>query len=447
MPKKPKPKARPSEKISPAFGAASPTIASIAKLSDKKLIAILRTKFFGPLKRHLKDYKPYLWVAHKRFAQPGRRIPIPGRPLWGEFVRKILGVHIRTVQLVLAEDKPKQPTKKLRDKYDSADIRHLEMVALAAQKLADSDPDNEDYEPIRKAIREKPSGFGFVRGDEEYYEGNKVDGKHYLLTPKEMWKNLQKRWPGIWDCCPYPRKKGYDALQVPWHPITYCNPPFVTANEGGKKIGFTAWCRKAIAEQARGVTTVMVSPIDLGLHVLLDAGATFTSIGDVKWRATEDGSAQASGRKIVEIVLPGKKKVEQQHYRVSPPELLERIRKQYGEFYDPAPNPKPADYNGLTDEWGEVNYVNPPWFAKETWTPDGRRKGITAWVRKAIEEQAKGKTSIIIYPMHNWVGLLADAGAEMVNFGPVKFCSMEEGDQQGKPMGTPIIGFVLRGKK
>lgn len=111
------------------------------------------------------------------------------------------------------------------------------------------------------------------------------------------------------------------------------------------------------------------------------------------------------------------------------------------------PTSPPPDYNGLTAEWGEVNYVNPPWFAADTWSPDGKKRGITAWVRKAIEEQAKGKTTIIIYPMHNWVGLLADAGAEIVNFGQVKFCSMEEGDQQEKAMGTPVIGFVLRGKK
>jgi hypothetical protein len=304
-------KAQPSEKISPG-SIAKPS----NKISNKELIAFLRTKFFGPLKRHLKDYLPYLRLANKRFAQPGRRIPIPGKPLWSEFCRKELGVHIRTVQLWLAGDKSKPPATKFRDKYDSADIAHLERVAWAAQKLAEDNPNDEAFEPIRLALAQRPSGL-FVRNGgierlkrNKYYEGNKVDGKHYWLTPADTWEDLQKRFPGIWDCCPYPRPEGYDALKVPWRKFTWCNCPFgTTVDENGKKTGWTAWARKAIEEQAKGNTIIMPYPMDFGFHLLLNAGAEMRSIGAVKWVAIEDGSAQPSGRNIVEFILRGKKAV------------------------------------------------------------------------------------------------------------------------------------------
>jgi len=288
-----------------------------ADMTEAELIAFLQSKFFGPLKRQLKKYKPYLLRAHKLFAQPGRRIPIPGKPLWSEFCRKQLGVHVRTVQRWLAEDTPRLPTKKhQRDKYDSVDIAHLEQVARAAQKLADANPDNPEYEPIRRAIDQKPSGL-FVRDGRvevehnKYYEGNKVDGKHYHLTPKKMWKEIQRQYPGIVDICPYPRPEGYDALKAQWHKINYANIPFGTTidKKTGKKTGPTAWAKKGIQEQAKGNSTLYVYPVDYFLYSLIKAGAVITARGPVKWVATEDGSSQPSGRNIVDIFLPGKEMV------------------------------------------------------------------------------------------------------------------------------------------
>lgn len=296
MPKKPKRKAQPSDTLSPG---------PLAKLPDKEFIARLRKRFFVRAKGLVQDNLPYLREAHRRYSQPGRRLPVPGRPTLTEFCRQELGFTIRTMQRWLCE---KPPVKRHPEKYTAIEIAHLEQVAFAAQQLADADPDNPEYEPIRKAIREKPSGLFVQNGRNHYYEGNKADGKHYWLTPKKMWEDLQKRFPGIWDSCPYPRKPGYDALKVPWHKTTYCNCPFLTiVNDDGEKIGFTAWCRKAISEQNKGKTIVMVFPMDYGWHLLLNAGAEFRSIGDVKWQATEDNSTQSSGRKIVEIVLRPKK--------------------------------------------------------------------------------------------------------------------------------------------
>jgi hypothetical protein len=286
---------------------------SIAKLSDQKLIAYVRKHCFRPAKRILHDHLPHLREFTRRYSQPGRRVPVKGRPTLTEFCKLELGVDIRTFQRWIAEAEGRTPKKHLRDKYDSADIRHLELVARAAQKSAEDNLDNPIFDPIRNAIQEKPSGFFIREGrvdvpHNKYYEGNKKDGKHYWLSPASYWADLQKRYPGIVDVLPYPRPEGYDALTAPWPKKAYANIPFGTTVDPitGNKVGLTAWARKAIEEQAKGNTTVIPFPMDFGFHLLVNAGAKFRSVGRVAWLATEDGSSQPSGRLIVEIELPGK---------------------------------------------------------------------------------------------------------------------------------------------
>ena len=121
------------------------------------------------------------------------------------------------------------------------------------------------------------------------------------------------------------------------------------------------------------------------------------------------------------------------HYWLTPPELLDVLRAEFGELYDPCPHPRPLMYDGLTDEWGAVNYVNPPF------------KGPTAWVRKAILEQSKGKTVVFVFPIDKWIHLLLEARAEVRNLRDVKWCAIEDGSP-GKGTGRHIAAFVLRGK-
>lgn len=210
-------KAQPSDILSPA---------SITKLSDQKLIAHVRKHCFRPTKRMLRDHLLYLLEFHRRYSQPGRRVPVKGRPTLTEFCKRELGVDIRTFQRWIAEAEGRSPAKRHPEKYTAVDIAHLERVAYAAQKQADDNPDDEAFDPIRRAIAQKPSGL-FVRNgrveieQNKYYEGNKADGKHYWLTPKKMWKDLRKRFPGIWDCCPYDRglhacRDQHDARPYLW---------------------------------------------------------------------------------------------------------------------------------------------------------------------------------------------------------------------------------------
>jgi hypothetical protein len=304
----------------PAARATTSRTHSPSRLSDKDLIAHLRKDTFGPIKglyKRLKAQLPYIREARKRWGKTfqGRRVPVPGKPSWTEFCEQELGVSVRTIQKWLAEDDEEKAAAKkhVRDKYDSSDIAHLEKVVRVAQKVADNNPDDPAFDPIRKAIQEKPSGFFTREGrvdvlHNKYYEGNKADGKHYILTPAGYWADLQRRQPGIVDVLPYPRPEGYDALTEPWHKMNYANIPFGTTIDPitGKKIGQTAWARKAIAEQAKGNTTVIPFPMDYGFHLLVNAGAKLRSVGRIAWVATEDGSSQPSGRMIMEIEVPGK---------------------------------------------------------------------------------------------------------------------------------------------
>ena len=133
------------------------------------------------------------------------------------------------------------------------------------------------------------------------------------------------------------------------------------------------------------------------------------------------------------------------HYWLTPPQLLQALTAKYGPFdFDPCPFPKPDGFDGLTCEWGQRNYVNPPFGSI---LHNGKKKGPTAWMRKAIEEQAKGKFSVVVYPVDKWVLMMLSAtgAVDVVNLGDVKWCATEDGSA-GKGTGRHIAAFILRPK-
>ena len=71
-------------------------------------------------------------------------------------------------------------------------------------------------------------------------------------------------------------------------------------------------------------------------------------------------------------------------------------------WFDPCPlNPNPT-IDGLSIEWKDKTYVNPP-YSKPL-----------EWVEKAIEENKKGKTIVMLLRMDTstkWFRLLQEAGA------------------------------------
>lgn len=130
------------------------------------------------------------------------------------------------------------------------------------------------------------------------------------------------------------------------------------------------------------------------------------------------------------------------HYWLTPPDVYAALDAQYEFDFDPCPFPKPDDFDGLTCEWGKSNYVNPPFGSI---LHDGKRKGMTAWVRKALAEQAKGKRVVMVYPLDKWVLMLLAAGAKVSNLGDVRWHATED-NQPGKGTGRHIAAFVLEPK-
>ena len=103
-----------------------------------------------------------------------------------------------------------------------------------------------------------------------------------------------------------------------------------------------------------------------------------------------------------------------------------------GKIFDPTPCPRPEGFDGLTIEWAERTYFNPP-YSKPT-----------PWVKKAFEESQKGKTIVGVLRgdtstawFHDWV--LGKAEVRFVR-GRLKF-------NDTKPAPFPSIIAIWRGPK
>ena len=132
------------------------------------------------------------------------------------------------------------------------------------------------------------------------------------------------------------------------------------------------------------------------------------------------------------------------HYWLTPVEVYAKLDAEFSFTFDPCPHPLPIDFDGLSCDWGSVNYVNPPFGSI---IQNGKKKGPTAWVRKAIEEWRKGKTVVLVYPMDKWVLMLVKAiigdDADIRNLGNVRWLAIEDGTP-GKGTGRHIACFILR---
>lgn len=127
------------------------------------------------------------------------------------------------------------------------------------------------------------------------------------------------------------------------------------------------------------------------------------------------------------------------HYWLTPEPLAEELQAEFQFDFDPCPYPKPEDFDGLTCEWGESNYVNPPFGSI---IHEGKKKGPTAWAKKAIEEHAKGKRVVFVYPIDKWILMMLLSGAKVRNLGDVRWRCTEDGSQ-GKGTGRHVAAFIL----
>lgn len=101
----------------------------------------------------------------------------------------------------------------------------------------------------------------------------------------------------------------------------------------------------------------------------------------------------------------------------TPPELYDRLDNQYHFDFDPRPlHHDISKWDGLKIEWGERNYINPPYS----------RKLKEGFVKKAIEESKKGKLCVLLLPVSTSTALFHDyikPNAKAINFlrGRIKF--------------------------
>ena len=98
----------------------------------------------------------------------------------------------------------------------------------------------------------------------------------------------------------------------------------------------------------------------------------------------------------------------------TPKDFYEELNKEFGFDYDPCP--LHADFDSLSVEWGQRNFINPPYS----------RKLKEAFVKKAITEANKGKLCVCLLPVSTSTALFHDyilPNAQEIRFvrGRIKF--------------------------
>jgi hypothetical protein len=125
-------------------------------------------------------------------------------------------------------------------------------------------------------------------------------------------------------------------------------------------------------------------------------------------------------------------------YWITPPKIYGELNAEFHFDFDPCPYPCPDGYNSLEMTWGKMNYCNPP-FRKT----DGNIHGPTAFVRKAICEQAKGNSTVLLIPAQSYINLLLEARAELRPAGRTRFLDVDTSKPLPSP--SPTILAILRG--
>ena len=133
-----------------------------------------------------------------------------------------------------------------------------------------------------------------------------------------------------------------------------------------------------------------------------------------------------------------KQRTNDSQFWLIPPEIYNPLDQEFSFDFDPCPYPFVKD--GIESEWGYVNWINPPFRAKDAINGNGP----TAFVRKAIEEQKKGKTSVLILPVISLLNMLFEAKAEIRPMGRVKWVNAKTGERWKQPSNCAV--FILKGK-
>lgn len=133
-----------------------------------------------------------------------------------------------------------------------------------------------------------------------------------------------------------------------------------------------------------------------------------------------------------------KKNLIDSRFWLIPKKIYGPLNEEFKFDFDPCPYPFVKD--GIGIEWGQSNWVNPPFRIRDAINGHGP----TAFVRKAIEEHKKGKTCVLILPVQSYVNLLLQAGAELRPVGRVKWIDARTGKEYPTPSNNAL--FILKRK-
>ena len=141
----------------------------------------------------------------------------------------------------------------------------------------------------------------------------KVDS-HSWLIPKEIYEPLNTEFGFDFDPCPYKQNKAdvIDGIGIEWGKSNWVNPPFRKADAVNGH-GPTDFVRKAIAEQQKGKTSVLILPVQSYVNMLLHAKAEIRPVGRVAWVNGKDPSIKFAPSTNALFILKAsalKKKVE-----------------------------------------------------------------------------------------------------------------------------------------
>jgi hypothetical protein len=116
---------------------------------------------------------------------------------------------------------------------------------------------------------------------------------------------------------------------------------------------------------------------------------------------------------------------------LTPPSFYDALDREFHFDFDPCPFPRPDGYDGTAVPWGRASYVNPPFGPP----------GFSRWVRKALEERARGNTVVLTMPVYGWIARLLEAGVE-ARVRRDWYWETPSGEQR-KPS-QPLVVWVLR---